>query len=111
MFTLFSYQDSANSPASAFDLVHQGDADLTGWPYRRRRTALEKLFTDHGLAAPLTLCPSTTDPAITAQWLAWTAAGLEGLCPARKRRTRRHTPPGTATGPSPAAPAGRLRPR
>ncbi|MEU7306325.1 hypothetical protein [Streptomyces sp. NPDC007206] len=49
----------------AFDLVHLGK-DLTGWPYERRRAALEALFTDHGLQAPLTLYPSTTDPAVVA---------------------------------------------
>ncbi|MEV4790155.1 ATP-dependent DNA ligase [Streptomyces tuirus] len=64
----------------AFDLAHVGGADLTGWAYRRRRAALEELFAERGLAAPLTLCPSTTDPAVAEQWLAWTAAGLEGLC-------------------------------
>ncbi|MFE3687788.1 ATP-dependent DNA ligase [Streptomyces sp. NPDC059095] len=63
----------------AFDLVHAGK-DLTGWPYARRRSALEALFTDRGLGAPLTLCPSTTDPTVADQWLGWTAAGLEGLC-------------------------------
>ncbi|MEU9356242.1 ATP-dependent DNA ligase [Streptomyces griseoloalbus] len=62
-----------------FDLVHAG-ADLTDWPYERRRTALEALFADRGVTAPLTLCPSTTDPAVAREWLAWTAAGLEGLC-------------------------------
>ncbi|MBB4717734.1 hypothetical protein ACIQNT_00285 [Streptomyces luteogriseus] len=60
-------RDSANLRASAFGLVHQGDTDLTGWPYRRRRAALEALFAEHGLDAPLTLCPSTTDPAVAAQ--------------------------------------------
>ncbi|MYQ96890.1 ATP-dependent DNA ligase [Streptomyces sp. SID4946] len=64
----------------AFDLVHAAGTDLTGWPYQRRRAALEALFTDHQLSAPLTLCPSTTDPAEAAQRLGWTAAGLEGLC-------------------------------
>jgi hypothetical protein len=64
----------------AFDLVHVGGTDLTGWTYRRRRAALEALFTEHGLAAPLTLCPSTTDPTVAARWLGWTAAGPEGLC-------------------------------
>ncbi|MEU9197736.1 ATP-dependent DNA ligase [Streptomyces hundungensis] len=63
----------------AFDLVHAG-ADLTGWPYERRRAALVALFADHRVAAPLTLCPSTTDPAVAEQWLGWTAAGMEGLC-------------------------------
>ncbi|MGW2952817.1 ATP-dependent DNA ligase [Streptomyces eurythermus] len=62
-----------------FDLLHAG-TNLTDWPYQRRRAALEALFADHGLAAPLTLCPSTTDPAVARGWLEWTAAGLEGLC-------------------------------
>jgi ATP-dependent DNA ligase len=63
-----------------FDLLHADATDLTGWPYARRRAALEALFTDRQLEAPLTLCPSTTDPAIARKWLEWTAAGLEGLC-------------------------------
>jgi hypothetical protein len=63
-----------------FDPVHADWADLTGWPYERRRAALEALFTDRQLEAPLTLCPSTTDPAVARGWLEWTAAGLEGLC-------------------------------
>ncbi|MFH9405316.1 hypothetical protein ACH4JS_37005 [Streptomyces sp. NPDC017638] len=46
-----------------FDLVHAG-ANLTGWPYTWWRAALEGLFTDHRLEAPLTLCPSTTDRAL-----------------------------------------------
>ncbi|MEV7815524.1 hypothetical protein AB0P05_33150 [Streptomyces flaveolus] len=71
--------ETANPRASAFDLVHQGDTDLTGWPYERRRAALEALFADHRLEA-LTLCPSTTDPDVARRWLEWTAAGLEGLC-------------------------------
>ncbi|MFE3686479.1 MULTISPECIES: hypothetical protein [Streptomyces] len=62
----------------AFDLVHAGK-DVTAWPYERRRSALEALFADCGLAAPLKLCPSTTDPTVAKQWLGWTAAGLEGL--------------------------------
>ncbi|MGV9937829.1 ATP-dependent DNA ligase [Streptomyces olivaceoviridis] len=62
-----------------FDLVHAG-GDVTGWPYQRRRAALESLFADRRLEAPLTLCPSTTDPATARGWLEWTAAGLEGLC-------------------------------
>ncbi|MFF9206774.1 ATP-dependent DNA ligase [Streptomyces sp. NPDC014986] len=62
----------------AFDLLHAG-TDRTGWPYGRR-AALEALFAEQDLVAPLTLCPSTTDPVVARQWLAWTAAGLEGLC-------------------------------
>ncbi|MEU2269823.1 ATP-dependent DNA ligase [Streptomyces olindensis] len=63
----------------AFDLVHRGD-DVTGWPYARRRAAMEALFAERSLAAPFTLCPSTTDPALAREWLSWTAAGVEGLC-------------------------------
>ncbi|MFK4119902.1 ATP-dependent DNA ligase [Streptomyces longwoodensis] len=63
-----------------FDLVHADATDLTGWPYARRRAALEALFTERQLEAPLTLCPSTTDPTVARGWLEWTAAGLEGLC-------------------------------
>jgi ATP-dependent DNA ligase len=63
-----------------FDLLHADATDLTDWTYERRRTALEALFTDRRLEAPLTLCPSTTDPAAARGWLEWTAAGLEGLC-------------------------------
>ncbi|MDX3314528.1 ATP-dependent DNA ligase [Streptomyces sp. NPDC054884] len=63
----------------AFDLVHRGD-DLTSWPYAWRRAALEALFAERGLAAPFTLCPSTTDPALAREWLEWTAAGVAGLC-------------------------------
>ncbi|MFF9607640.1 ATP-dependent DNA ligase [Streptomyces sp. NPDC014684] len=62
-----------------FDLVHAG-ADLTGWSYARRRAALEALFAERDLVAPLTLCPSTTDPAVARGWLEWVAAGVEGLC-------------------------------
>jgi ATP-dependent DNA ligase len=37
-------------------------------------------MTEHRLAAPLTLCPSTTDPARARELREWTRAGLEGLC-------------------------------
>jgi ATP-dependent DNA ligase len=63
----------------AFDLIHRGD-DVTGWPYERRRAALEALFAERGLTAPWVLCPSTTDPAVAREWLSWTAAGVAGLC-------------------------------
>ncbi|MFH8533237.1 ATP-dependent DNA ligase [Streptomyces tendae] len=63
-----------------FDLMRQGSTDLTPWPYNRRRSALEQLFAENGLTAPLTLCPSTTDPDTAGEWLTWKAVGLEGLC-------------------------------
>ncbi|MGW1602089.1 hypothetical protein [Streptomyces eurythermus] len=66
-------------PLLVFGLVHAG-GNVTGWPYARRRAALESLFADRRLQVPLTLCPSTTDPAVARGWLEWTAAGLEELC-------------------------------
>ncbi|GGP84539.1 ATP-dependent DNA ligase [Streptomyces calvus] len=63
-----------------FDLMRRGSTDLTPCPYSRRRAALEELFAERRLTAPLTLCPSTTDPDTAREWLTWTSAGLEGLC-------------------------------
>ncbi|MFD5753174.1 ATP-dependent DNA ligase [Streptomyces sp. NPDC127033] len=63
----------------AFDLLRQGDDDLTARPYRSRRKALERLFADRDLQPPWTLCPSTTDPREATGWLQWSAAGMEGL--------------------------------
>ncbi|MGX1508786.1 hypothetical protein RKD44_007788 [Streptomyces collinus] len=63
-----------------FDVLRLEGTDLALWPYARRRTVLETLFTDTPLTAPFTLCPSTTDPATARDWLTWTSAGLEGLC-------------------------------
>lgn len=62
----------------AFGLTHAGRTDLTGRPYAQHRTALEDLFAERGLTAPFTLSPSTTGPDTAAEWLTWTAAGLEG---------------------------------
>ncbi|MFE9446340.1 hypothetical protein ACFYO2_47360 [Streptomyces sp. NPDC006602] len=31
-------------------------------------------------SAPWALCPSTTDPDTAAEWLSWTAVGMEGIC-------------------------------
>ncbi|MCZ4119868.1 ATP-dependent DNA ligase [Streptomyces sp. H39-S7] len=63
----------------AFDLLHHTGTDLMSRPYAERREALEQLFTEHELGPSLTLCPSTTDPQIAAQWLDWSAVGMEGL--------------------------------
>ncbi|MFJ3365808.1 ATP-dependent DNA ligase [Streptomyces anthocyanicus] len=64
-----------------FDIVRLAGTDTTRWPYRRRRAALEGLFTEQRLTAPWALCPSTTDPATVREWLnTWTTAvGLEGV--------------------------------
>ncbi|MFJ8036071.1 hypothetical protein [Streptomyces sp. NPDC096032] len=49
-------------------------------PSRRRRAALEALFTDRQLTAPWVLCPSPTDSATVREWRTnWTAVGLEGV--------------------------------
>ncbi|MFE1943052.1 DNA ligase-like domain-containing protein [Streptomyces massasporeus] len=72
-----------------FDLLH-ADGDLTGWPYERRRAALEALFADLGVAAPMTLCPSTTDPTVVRGWPAGTGgrAGIGVRLEEARRRLR-----------------------
>jgi ATP-dependent DNA ligase len=74
----------------AFDLLHRDDTDLTGWPYERRRAVLEQFFAEHRLTGPLTLSPSTTDPAVAREWLGWAAVGIEGLV--FKRLDERYLP-------------------
>ncbi|MFF9870205.1 ATP-dependent DNA ligase [Streptomyces sp. NPDC013953] len=65
----------------AFDCLQAGGEELLAEPYARRRAVLEELFTGHGLTAPWTLCPMTTDPALAQEWLtSWTdVPGVEGL--------------------------------
>ncbi|MER5754494.1 hypothetical protein [Streptomyces sp. NPDC002088] len=63
----------------AFDLLRLSGTDTTGWPYRRRRAALESVFTARRLTAPWALCPSTTDPTTVHEWLTWTTVGMEGV--------------------------------
>ncbi|MET7607846.1 hypothetical protein [Streptomyces avermitilis] len=63
----------------AFDLLRPAGTDTTAWPYRRRRAALEALFTEQDLSGPWALCPSTTDPGVTVECLFWSAIGMEGL--------------------------------
>ncbi|MEU9190314.1 ATP-dependent DNA ligase [Streptomyces sp. NPDC048484] len=63
----------------AFDVLRLSGTDTASWPYRRRRGALEALFTDRALTAPWALCPSTTDPDTLRDYLTWTAVGLEGV--------------------------------
>ncbi|MER6639629.1 ATP-dependent DNA ligase [Streptomyces microflavus] len=75
----------------AFDLLRLNgtDPDLAAQPYTARRAALEELFTDQALAPPWTLCPSTTDPTTAAEWLEWSAVGMEGLVLKNLRGTYR----------------------
>ncbi|MER6433213.1 ATP-dependent DNA ligase [Streptomyces sp900105245] len=63
----------------AFDLLRLSGTDITGWPYMRRRAALEELFVTRALSAPWVLCPSTTDPATTHEWLTWGSVRIEGV--------------------------------
>ncbi|MGW4599234.1 ATP-dependent DNA ligase [Streptomyces sp. NPDC004457] len=63
----------------AFDLLRLSGTDTIGWPYRRRRAALESVFAARRLVAPWTLCPSTTDPQTVGEWLTWASVGMEGV--------------------------------
>ncbi|MFD5952010.1 ATP-dependent DNA ligase [Streptomyces collinus] len=63
----------------AFDLLRLSGTDTTVWPYRRRRAALESVFTARRLSAPWAFCPSTTDPDMVREWLTWSAVGMEGV--------------------------------
>ncbi|MFJ6509310.1 ATP-dependent DNA ligase [Streptomyces sp. NPDC091879] len=74
----------------AFDLLLLNGNDTTSWPYRRRRTALESVFSARRLTAPWTLCPSTTDQDVVNEWLTWAAIGMEGVV--YKRLTEPYRP-------------------
>ncbi|AZP14739.1 ATP-dependent DNA ligase [Streptomyces aquilus] len=64
----------------AFDLLRLNGQGLTGWPFSDRYAALQELFLKHHLAAPWSLCATTTDPVQAAAWLAdYPAVGIEGL--------------------------------
>ncbi|MFJ4835815.1 hypothetical protein ACIP79_38850 [Streptomyces sp. NPDC088747] len=68
------------APFVAFDLLRLSGTDTTGWPYRRRRAALEAVFGARRLSAPWTLClPSTTESAVVREWLTWESVGIEGV--------------------------------
>ncbi|MFF5808710.1 ATP-dependent DNA ligase [Streptomyces sp. NPDC012746] len=65
----------------AFAVLQLDGEELPRRPYRDRRTVLEKLFNDHSLTAPWTLCPMTTDLDTAREWLeSWTdVSGVEGI--------------------------------
>jgi hypothetical protein len=71
---------AAERPAhfAAFDLLRLPGSGTTGWPYRRRRAALESVFAARRLSAPWVLCPSTTDPDTVREWLTWAPVGMAG---------------------------------
>ncbi|MEO7421638.1 MAG: ATP-dependent DNA ligase [Ornithinibacter sp.] len=71
---------SCETPARfvAFDLLALGDEDLTGRPFRERRSKLEQALA--GAAAPIHLTPATTDRDLAATWFTeFEGAGLDGL--------------------------------
>ncbi len=74
---------AAEAPAHfiAFDVLQIDGQELLHVTYGERRARLERLFADHRLSAPWTLCPETTDLATAQEWLtSWTQVpGVEGL--------------------------------
>jgi ATP-dependent DNA ligase len=71
---------AAETPCSyvAFDLLAEGDEDLTGRPFRERRRRLAELLA--GAAAPVHLTPATEDRELAADWFArFEGAGLDGV--------------------------------
>jgi ATP-dependent DNA ligase len=67
-------------PASVvfWDLLCEGERDLRGAPFRDRRAELELLLAD--VAPPIHLTPTTTDPAVAADWFTrFEGAGLDGV--------------------------------
>ena len=82
---------SAETPASfvAFDLLACGDLSLMDVPLRDRHDQLVDLI---GVAAaPIHLCPSTTDAAIARRWFVeFEGAGLDGIV--AKRLDSPYTP-------------------
>ncbi|MFE1558891.1 hypothetical protein ACFW6V_28405 [Streptomyces sp. NPDC058734] len=53
----------------AFDVLQLDGEELLQRPYAERRARLEGLFAEHGLTAPWTLVPMTTDLAKAQEWL------------------------------------------
>jgi ATP-dependent DNA ligase len=68
------------TPASfiGFDLLALGDSDLTGQPFRARRSALEQALAN--ARPPVHLTPATTDLATAQRWFTeFEGAGLDGI--------------------------------
>src|ERR1700751_4372872 len=71
---------SQQIPASIvfFDLLCEGDRDLRGEPFQKRRLELESLL--GSAAPPLHLTPATRDAAVAADWFRrFEGAGLDGV--------------------------------
>ncbi|WP_353115333.1 ATP-dependent DNA ligase [Microbacterium sp.] len=71
---------AAETPAMfiAFDLLADGDEDLQPFPFRERRSRLERMLA--GAPHPLHLTRTTGDPELARRWLAeFEGAGLDGV--------------------------------
>jgi ATP-dependent DNA ligase len=71
---------SQEIPASIvfFDLLCEGDRDLRGTPFQRRRPELESLLSS--AAPPIHLTPATTEARVAADWFRrFEGAGLDGV--------------------------------
>ncbi len=61
-----------------FDLLCEGDHDLRGEPFARRREALERILRD--ATPPLHITPASRDAAVAADWFQrFEGAGLDGV--------------------------------
>jgi ATP-dependent DNA ligase len=73
---------AAETPASfvAFDLLAEGKKDLSGLPFKERRSRLEKILAGHGPGDAVQVTPQTTDVKLAADWLErFEGAGLDGV--------------------------------
>src|SRR5262249_47583479 len=71
---------SREIPASVvfFDLLCEGDRDLTGTPFRLRRQALERALANS--SPPIHLTPATVDRSLAADWFRrFEGAGFDGV--------------------------------
>ncbi|MFF0714055.1 ATP-dependent DNA ligase [Streptomyces bauhiniae] len=73
----------------AFDLLQVDGEELLTTRYGERRDLLARLFAEHGIGPPWTLCPETDDVRVAQEWLStWTdVPGVEGIV-VRDRRQR-----------------------
>src|SRR5207248_2698771 len=71
---------SKQIPASVvfFDLLCEGDRDLCGEPFEKRRSELERALSS--VEPPVHLTPATRDSSVAADWFRrFEGAGLDGV--------------------------------
>src|SRR3984885_10680456 len=71
---------SEQTPASMvfFDLLCEGDRDLSGWPFEDRRAALEALLS--ASAPPIHITPATHEAEVASDWFhRFEGADLDGV--------------------------------